>query len=400
MAESLSVLCNELKTIRTYLCKIGPDRRQGEILTIKLEEANLIVDKYKKLNNEVSELLKKGLLPNEEVTLFNKLCTTFNTLHKEILNYCQGSKDTSDTMGESFELKTALNLLHVMTDEETNTKQLIDGIEYYSTILKSDDQNKLIQFVLKSRLSQSAKLKLKSDYDTSIELIQDMRKVLLPKKSATAIQSKLHTIKQNNRSVKDFGSEIAELFVDLTISQADGNSDSFKVLKPLNEKLAIKKFADGLRNRRLSTVIAARNFESLKDAIQAAQEEDDVTAGSTSGEILGMSPQFLTRGQPSKGPYPGQWEFYNSSRGPSQQFYPRGGRGAQYSYGHRGGGAATYRSSNRGNSRGMRGRQSGNYSNRNSSQWNRPSMKMMTQTDTGPPVNSNDENDVNTFFRD
>lgn len=399
MAESLSVLCNDLQTIRTYLCKLGPKRRQGEILTVKLNEADLVVQKFETLNYEVSELVKKGLIPTEEVTLFNKLSTRFNTLYSEILIYCQESVEQSDTMGESFDLKTALTLLPVMSDDEIITKQLIDGIEYYNSVLKTDDQTKLIQFVLKSRLSQAAKLKLNSDYATSTELILDMKKVLLPKKAATAIQSKLQTIRQNHQTVKDFGSEIAELFVDLTISQADGNTASFKVLKPLNEKLAIKRFADGLRNRRLSTIIAARNFESLKDAIQAAQEEDDVIAGSTSGEILGMSSQFYTNRQPYNRPYHAQRSFHNSNG--FYNSYKTRGRGTRYTYGHRGR-VAPHRGNYRGNSRGTRGRPPGNYgsftSYRGNHQWNRPNIQMMTQTDaeiTEPTADS-----AKKFFRD
>ncbi|KAG7295451.1 hypothetical protein JYU34_021634 [Plutella xylostella] len=53
--------------------------------------------------------------------------------------------------------------------------------------------------------------------------------------------------------------------------------------------MAIKKFADGLRNRRLSTIIAARNFSSLKDAIQAAIDEEVTSSPSTSGTIFGIN---------------------------------------------------------------------------------------------------------------
>lgn len=185
-----------------------------------------------------------------------------------------------------FDLKIALNLLPVMTDDETVTKQLIENIEYYDSVLsKSVCKKKLINFVLKSRLSQMAKLKLSLDYDKTDDLIRDMRRHLLPRKSSTAIQAKLQYVRQNERTVADYGKELSELFVDLTISQADGNSASYDILKPINEKYAIKRFADGLRNRRLSTIIAARNFDSLKDAIQSAQDEDVVTT-SKSEEVF------------------------------------------------------------------------------------------------------------------
>lgn len=198
---------------------------------------------------------------------------------------------------DTFDLKTALNLLPVMTDDQTSIKQLIDNIDYYGSLLKNSDcQQNLINFVLKSRLSQSAKIKLQNNYTNIASLLQDMRTVWvrlrpfepIAQKGATAIQTKMQQIRQDDRSISEFGRELSELFVDLTISQANGNSESFSVLKPLNEKTAIKKFADGLRNRRISTIIAARNFTSLKDAIQAAVDEE-VSSPGTSGQVLNMN---------------------------------------------------------------------------------------------------------------
>lgn len=160
---------------------------------------------------------------------------------------------------EKFELKTAVSLLPIMTDDENVIKQLISNIEMYESMIDDNSKKLLIQFVLKSKLSESAKLRMSSNYSSVTELITDMRNILLPKKSDTAIQSQLQCIRQDNKSIEEFGKQIEQLFVDLTISQANGNSSSYKILKPINERIAIKRFSDGLRNSRLSTIIAARN---------------------------------------------------------------------------------------------------------------------------------------------
>lgn len=55
----------------------------------------------------------------------------------------------------------------------------------------------------------------------------------------------------------------------------------------MNEKHAIKCFADGWKNRRLSTIITARNYDSLKDAVLAAIDEE-TSSPSTSGDIMSM----------------------------------------------------------------------------------------------------------------
>lgn len=93
-----------------------------------------------------------------------------------------------------------------------------------------------------------------------------MRRQLLPQKPSTAIQVKLQLVKQNEQMVADYG--IVRTFLDLAISLTEGNCASYEILNPIKEKYAIKRFVDGLRNRWLSAIIAARNFDSLKDDIQ------------------------------------------------------------------------------------------------------------------------------------
>ncbi|XP_063359879.1 uncharacterized protein LOC134649092 [Cydia amplana] len=191
-----------------------------------------------------------------------------------------------------FDLKSACSLIPLMDGTEETTKRLIDAVDMYSGMLNETGKKSLITFVLKGRLSESAKLRMSATYTTVEQLIRDLRNSLLPKKSFTAIHSRLQNISQGWRSIDQYGSEIEKLFSELTITQAEGNSASYDVLKPLNEKMCIKKFTDGLKDPRLSTIIAARNFSSLKDAIQAAQDEN-VSRPTTSSqsevmEVIGI----------------------------------------------------------------------------------------------------------------
>lgn len=186
----------------------------------------------------------------------------------------------------SFDIKTAIALLPVMTGQEQTTKQLIDSILLYSSMLSDNFQPILLEFILKTRLSASAKLRLKSSYDSVKALVEDMRKHLLPKKSAEAIQSKLFRSVQGRRSVESFGNEIEELFVNLTIAQSEENPSKFELLRPINEKTAIKRFADGLSDSRLSTIIASRQFGSLPEAIRSALDEQTSSSSSGNKEIM------------------------------------------------------------------------------------------------------------------
>ncbi|KAF9797306.1 hypothetical protein SFRURICE_006288 [Spodoptera frugiperda] len=91
---------------------------------------------------------------------------------KEIRILCQPVvKPQNSSNMDSFELKTAL---HLISDDETS---------YYNSLLtKPECKKNLIKFILKSRLSQSAKLRLKDDCTSVEALIRDMQIELLPKK--------------------------------------------------------------------------------------------------------------------------------------------------------------------------------------------------------------------------
>lgn len=305
-------LYNELKKIRVYLIKLGPKRRVGKNLETKLNEINEVYRQYQTWLLDYEKKVKSKYFSSENILLINNYCGLFLELYNEVLLLCRSDKSESVSNMDSFDMKTALSLLPIMTNEESNTKQLIDNIQYYASILKENScKQNLINFVLKCRLSQDAKLKLRTKYETVDELITDMKNVLLCKKAATAIHKKLQITKQNESSIEDYGKKIAELFVDLTISQSDGVEQCYNILKPINEKMAIKQFADGLRNRRLSTIISARNYSSLKDAIQAAQDEE-VSSASASGEVMGM--------------YRKPYNYFNNRSRPNMRRSQRGGR--------------------------------------------------------------------------
>lgn len=180
----------------------------------------------------------------------------------------------TDKMTDKFDIKTAANLLPVLDGKEETTQALLDAIEMYEEMIDAAGKKLLVTFVLKTRLDASSKLKLKSTYSTISALKSDIKEILLTKRSPTALSAKLNSARQNNKTIEVFGKEIEELFVQLTISQADGNSEAYEILRPTNEKLAIASFANGLKNNELRTIIKARNYKTLNETIRGALDED------------------------------------------------------------------------------------------------------------------------------
>lgn len=278
MIDILLEKYDDLVDIRKYLIKKGQARYKGQVIKTKLDETNIIFCDCEK----ILLLIEKGQdakLVASAVDIFKKIRIIF----EEINSLCTIPEIVSDKM--EFDLKVACSLLPAMDGKEETTKRLIDSIEMYGDMLDEKGKTLLITFVLKSRLSENAKLRITGKYKTFQDLVKDLRSHLLTRKSFTALQARLQNIQQGSNSIEEYGTEIEKLFTELTISQSDGNTSAFDVLKPLNEKLAIKRFSEGLRSSKLGTIISARNYSSLKDAIQAAKDED-TTCQSSSGNVL------------------------------------------------------------------------------------------------------------------
>lgn len=282
----------QLIKLQEDIRKLGPKRRIEALGLKKFLEVKTLYIEVEKYIGQFSSRLERSEVSVEDSKVVQSIYLQIKDTYNKILTYYEVEKEQKMAPKDNFDLKTAVSLLPTMDGSEAITNKLIDGIELYSEMIEDSDAQLLIKFVLKTRLTQSAKLRLSSTYVNVEQMINDMRKHLLTKKSDTALQKKLMTAKQGNRSIEQFGQELEELFVNLTISQANGNTASYDVLKPLNEKLAINRFAQGLRSEKLNTIIAARAYSSLKDAIQGAKDEEVSMIAPTNPEQI-----FFARGK-------------------------------------------------------------------------------------------------------
>lgn len=122
MAQSLNDLYEELKKVRSYLIKIGPNRRQGNVLQTKLSQANVLFEKYSQWLLSYNEL-SKGKIKSDQKLLYENACRKIEALYSEIFNSCTESVESkSGTKMDTFDLKTALNLLPVVSNDETSIK--------------------------------------------------------------------------------------------------------------------------------------------------------------------------------------------------------------------------------------------------------------------------------------
>lgn len=127
MAKSLQDIYNELLNVRTYLIKVGPDRRQtGQICEIKLKEANIIYVQFNAYLDLIQEDLAHRTLKDIAVvaSLIDKTKNLYSDIQKLCIHSTKSDEINSLINMEKFDLKTALSLLPAMNDQDSCTKQL------------------------------------------------------------------------------------------------------------------------------------------------------------------------------------------------------------------------------------------------------------------------------------
>lgn len=213
---------------------------------------------------------------------------------------------------ENFDLKTAASLLPVMDGSEATTRSLIDGIELYEIMLNNNGKILLINYILKTRLSEHAKIRLNKTYPSIKELVDDIKKHFITRKSAAALAMQLYSTKQGGKSIDEFAKVVEELLVNLTISQANGDDNAQTILRAANEKTAISVFADGLSNNTLRTIVKARNCATLSDAISTAKELEP--SGNQANQIFHMNRNQNFQQRPERGNFRGSFRGNQYSR--------------------------------------------------------------------------------------
>lgn len=300
--EELDQLNNELRTFRDNLKKDSISRRQDPAVTNrKLVELNQFKTYFNNLKSEVKSKVKSAnieIIDSYLIRISEKLDVISSILelraneskNKELLDnpkvlnleFSSAAVDHNEYKVNLFEMaqfdfKTVSSLLPKLNGEVETVHQLIEGIGLYEPSLNASSKPLLINYVLKACITYRDRIRMKATYGNIEELIVDLKKHFLPKQSSTVLAAKLQATNQGNLNIEEYGRSIEALMSDLTISQADNNANSTEIFAQANEKIAIDVFTRGIRDPEIRTILRARNYERLSEAVNAAKDESLVT---------------------------------------------------------------------------------------------------------------------------
>lgn len=273
MLDLFRQLYEEVKIFKANRIKDNKEKREN--LDLVAKRRSQTQEFLIKLNALLSEFENvKSRFKLDVISDIQTYVSATETLITDIQTVLAQRLDKGITMAESFDLRTAATLIPSMNGSEDTTKQLIDSIKLYAEMLKPEHQVFLINYVLKTRLSEEAKVRLAKNYNSVDMLVEDIQSNFITKKSATVLSSQLHHSQQLHKSVDEYGKEIEKLLSELTLAQAGSDENLLKLLRPVNETLAINSFCNGLKNNELRTILKARNCTTIKEAISIAKDEE------------------------------------------------------------------------------------------------------------------------------
>lgn len=271
--KSLDNLIEELDRV-IAIFKKNPNRKfKSEYLLNKTTLKNSLREKF---NKEILKFTDPEDKPHLELKIekfklsYASLGSILNSLSEEILNNSILSDDNIEIFEASimeFDIKNHVNLIPEFDGQFQKYSNFINFVEFVHDTLNDNGKSRLINFILKTKLSDGIRLKL-SAYPTATTLAQfkeNMSKIIKSNKTSLSIQSELVRTRQNISSVIDFSSKIESLISELNSIQISQRGEQYRdVIIQMNDEIGLNAFKNGIKadDHCWKTIFAQRSNKS------------------------------------------------------------------------------------------------------------------------------------------
>ncbi|KAL5275510.1 hypothetical protein ACFFRR_001402 [Megaselia abdita] len=175
-----------------------------------------------------------------------------------------------------FDFSTVFKIIPEFDGEFKNFTNFLNIVEYVCNTLKDDSKPKLLEFVIKTKISEKVRARLIgcATPQTFKEFKDIFSKIVKSNKTSLNIQSDLLRVKQGIRSIVDYSSQIESLVSELNNIQIAQQGIEFQsVIIKLNDEIGLNAFKVGL-NDKLKPIIYAARPATLQEAVSIASEAD------------------------------------------------------------------------------------------------------------------------------
>lgn len=280
--NELKEFIDTLNKIRENFKKNKNRRYSKEYIKQKLiiinKNRTLFATKFKslitKIDNKTLETFK-----SKYITIFNEIEEFLTS--QENKESDEEFTDASDDIIEinktemaDFKILEANKLLPEFDGNLTKLTNFLNLTEYIYETLKDEEKTKLINFIINTKLSDTArnKIAVETKPKTYIEFKNLFTKTFKSNRTPLNIQTELINLKQTNLNITTYASTIEKLTFELNNALTlNKDANTKKITNEINDQLALNIFKKGL-NEPIKSIIFAAKPASLQDAIQLASE--------------------------------------------------------------------------------------------------------------------------------
>lgn len=286
--QEINKLCEELKKI-LLIFKKNPNRYfKPEYILNKQTIVKNIYQKYTSFYHAIVDILPKETV-NTQKEIFFKI---YNELQLKLHNYSQAilekstltdeeSEEESENKFEknikmaSFDIVSTYKLVPEFEGNHKKLENFLNLVEYIHDTLKDDNEkNKLIEFVIKTKLAEKVRIKLNSceTPKTFANLKKLFKEIFKVNTTTLKIHTDLTKVRQAHLSITNFATKIENLTSELNSLQiTEQGEESRDIIGKLNGQIALNTFKNGLNEPTKSTIFASRP-KTLQEAVQLATE--------------------------------------------------------------------------------------------------------------------------------
>lgn len=303
-----------------------------------------LFSRYKKLRAVIHDCLKILQAPLDESTLGNLFSSEVESQEKELdeTDSTENSGESESEFEEEFarmapklDLSLALKVVQPFDGTVTKLTSYIEAVELLQDYCEGVPEDKLIKF-LKTTLEGAAHGAIDNSA-TVADALQKLRQKFAIKVTPRAVQNEMNALRQSQKSISDFGSEIEKLSAKLAAAHVSmGTFPNEAAAVNIVEPIAVQSFITGLKDPSTKFFLKARNPSTLNKAISDALECQTTNADTTNDNMMalwctsnGMSRNnsFHARGRRGYGGYRGyqntRGRGYGRGRGQYQNYHQR-----------------------------------------------------------------------------
>lgn len=286
----------------------------------KVETIEAKLEELSKINKEAEEIISSTSYTqeqrNENLNKFKELKQQYRDIldsHKDKRSEAikqeqlsQAQLDQGNTQTENLHITKNYNnstnmdtkdiiefmkIIPIFNGDRNTLDNFISTVNMIDNTLTENKKKGFFEFIYTTRLDKKTQNKVKqSGIPTNTEqILNKLKTIFKPKKTANTILNELTKLTQNSHSITKFGEYIETLIGELTELQTlDIGEQHRTTITAINYNIGFNTFKNGLNDRNIIQTIEASRVKTLQEAITLAEE---VKSDNKTQQILYQSTQ-------------------------------------------------------------------------------------------------------------